>query len=209
MSHSQYSFLMLKISYTRFTNSTISFAAHNQVAISGFSSTTFNYIIGGVVMDDGSSVTDNTITITTTGKTYGGIYGGDCDSGTPTGDLFTGNTLNLNAGNTINQVGNVEKLNFLTSGDAGIGTLNTAPTNAANLSVIPAGVIINTGANAVTFGAQLIGDGGVTKGDTTDNEIDSGILVLTNANNTYSGATNVKEGTLKLSNGGAFCFGRE
>jgi autotransporter-associated beta strand protein len=92
--------------------------------------------------------------------------------------------LNLAAGNTVASVHNTNTLNFTSGGSAGIGTLDTTPTGAA----LSPKVTLNTNANAIAFGGNITGAGGIEK-------TGAGTLTLTGANN-YSGGTTVTTGIL-------------
>ncbi|GHU17715.1 hypothetical protein FACS189475_01980 [Betaproteobacteria bacterium] len=159
-------------------------ATHNEVIINGG---TVNSDIHGGRTGDGSA-TNNTVSITTTGKTYRNIYGGSTDRGT-TGDLFTGNTLNLATGNTITSVRNMAAINFTSAGSAGIATLDTTVRGAGGAPKLT----LNTNTNEVTFGGEITGTGGIDK-------TGAGTLTLSSAN-TYSGLTTVQAGTLDVSGG--------
>ncbi|MDR1350064.1 MAG: autotransporter-associated beta strand repeat-containing protein [Zoogloeaceae bacterium] len=150
-------------------------------------------INGGAVSGDVSgglsvtgSATGNTVTIDG-GTISGDVYGGRCDVGdhASCGDIFTGNTLNLAAGNSIASVQNMATLNFTSAGSAGIGTLDTTPTG----SVGSPKVILNTNAYTVDFSGSITGTGGGIE------KTGVGTLTLSGAN-TYGGGTTVSGGTL-------------
>ncbi|GHT25810.1 hypothetical protein FACS18942_01760 [Planctomycetales bacterium] len=155
------------------------------------------YIAGGSVGSASGAVEaiNNGVTIETTGRSYNKIYGGRLidENYYHGGDIFTGNTLNLAAGNTIYDVKNMNIINFTSSGEAGIGVLDTTPTGAANSPLVE----LNTQGTAndpntsytVTFGGKITGDGGIDKKG-------GGTLTLTRTDNDYGGDTVVSGGTL-------------
>ncbi|MDR1044837.1 MAG: autotransporter-associated beta strand repeat-containing protein [Candidatus Adiutrix sp.] len=100
------------------------------------------------------------------------------------GDLFTGNTLNLAAGNAVSSVHNTAVLNFTSGGSAGINTLDTTATGAVGSPKMT----LNTYTHAVDFGGVINGTGGIDK-------TGAGTLTLSGTN-TYSGGTTVSAGTL-------------
>ncbi|GHT90648.1 hypothetical protein FACS1894101_3310 [Betaproteobacteria bacterium] len=154
-------------------------ATHNTISIS--EGTVTGDIVGGNTSS--GNATHNTISISASGKTYADIYGGRASGA---GDLFTGNTLNLAAGNTITSVRNMATINFTSAGAAGITTLHTTPTGAAGDPLMT----LNTNTNAITFDGTITGSGGIDKqGD--------GTLTL-NGTNDYSGGTTVSAGTLSI-----------
>ncbi|GHT47328.1 membrane protein [Planctomycetales bacterium] len=157
-------------------------AMNNRVTING--GTVSGNVYGGDTGggDGTNKATGNTVNIKG-GSVVGNIYGGR----TTNADMFTGNTLNLAANNTsINSVQNFEFINFTSEGDAGITTLDTTPTNAATGTLVK----MNTNANTITFGGDIIGGGGIEKTGT-------GTLTLSGTNNSY-GNTLVSEGTLSI-----------
>ncbi|GHT41083.1 hypothetical protein FACS189443_2330 [Planctomycetales bacterium] len=161
-------------------------ADSNKVFIS--SGTVSGDIYGGYVDIGTGSAINNTVNISTTGAIYNAIYGGGTYSGTgTTGDLFTGNTLNLKADNTVNEVINMNIINFTSSGDAGIGTLDTEVRGGTTGTLVK----LNTNDNNVDFGGDITGNGGIEK-------IGTGTLTLSGTNNTYSGGTTVSDGTLEV-----------
>ena len=131
------------------------------------------------------TATGNTVTITTIGNSFTNIYGGFANSGM--GDIFTGNTLNLDAGNTITSVQNMAVVNFTSAGSAGIDTLDTTARGASGTPL----VTMNTDSHAVGFSGIINGTGGINKTGT-------GILTLSGAN-TYTGNTNITAGKLLVS----------
>ncbi|MDR1276584.1 MAG: autotransporter-associated beta strand repeat-containing protein [Candidatus Accumulibacter sp.] len=137
------------------------------------------YIAGNAASD---TATGNIVNINSSNTTFGNVYGGS--SFDSSGDVFTGNTLNLAAGNTITSVHNMATLNFTSGGNAGIGTLDTTPTGASGNPK----VTLNTNTYSVDFGGVINGTGGIDKTGT-------GTLTL-NGNNIYSGDTTVTAGTL-------------
>jgi autotransporter-associated beta strand protein len=127
---------------------------------------------------------NNTVSISTFGKTYQIIRGGYTSGNS--GDMFTGNTLNLAAGNTADDVRDFETINFTSSGNAGIATLDT--TVRGGVAVAGTLVKLNTNAYDITFGGEISGTGGIEK-------TGAGTLNLSGTN-TYIGDTTVSGGTL-------------
>ncbi|MGE4310367.1 autotransporter domain-containing protein [Desulfovibrio sp.] len=144
-------------------------------------------IIGGQTTGDAAtdSATGNTVNINGSGGTFRrDIYGGKSFSGQ--GDVFTGNTLNLAAGNTLGSVYNMNTVNFTSASNAGIATLDTTATGAAGTPK----VTLNTNAYNITFGGAFTGTGGIDKTGT-------GVLTLAGTN-TYSGDTAISGGGLTV-----------
>ena len=156
----------------------------NTVSISGGSVT--GNIYGGY--STSGSATDNTVTIGGSASLGSGfnLFGGYVNSGS--GDAFTGNVLNKNNAAMIDTARNFQFVNFGYSGSANIGVLTTTPTG----SGLP-GVILDTAANDVNFGGVINGTGNLTK-------TGAGTLILTGAN-TYSGGTEIENGTISILNG--------
>lgn len=164
-------------------NGKISANSNNVTIDAAFTGTIGVNIYGGTTTGTGSA-TGNTVTINTSGWTFsGGIYGGDTNY---SGDVFTGNTLNLAAGNTLGSVYNMNIVNFTSAGNAGIATLDTTATGAAGTPK----VTLNTNTHNITFDGVVTGTGGIEK-------TGAGTLIL-NAVNTYTGMTTVRDGTLFL-----------
>ncbi|MDR1275114.1 MAG: hypothetical protein LBL72_01810, partial [Candidatus Accumulibacter sp.] len=85
-------------------------ATHNTVNLNGSTVNTFVY--GGYVNNTSGSATGNTVNLNGVMTAGTGLYGGACN-GACTGDVFTGNTLNVRAvGNTVAGIENFEKINF-------------------------------------------------------------------------------------------------
>ncbi len=106
------------------------------------------------------------------------------------GELSVDSTYTLNVGGTLRFVGG--QLNFLGDGVDFINdaTLTNAPGPDQN------GMFANVGGgNTATISGVLSGNGQLVK---TGN----GSLVLTNLSNSYSGGTNINNGTLVVGNGG-------
>ncbi|MDR0563761.1 MAG: autotransporter-associated beta strand repeat-containing protein [Azoarcus sp.] len=157
-------------------------ATGNTVKISG-GTVTGNIYGGQAETTKAATVTGNTVTITTTSKTYANLYGGKITGG-GTGDAFTDNELNLAAGNTITSVQNFNTVNFTSAGNAGITLLDTTATGATGNPL----VTLNTNAYNVSMAGELSGTGGIDKTGT-------GTLTLSGVAS-YTGATTVSEGTL-------------
>ncbi|MCL2020511.1 MAG: autotransporter-associated beta strand repeat-containing protein, partial [Betaproteobacteria bacterium] len=168
-------------------------ANNNTVTITG--GTISPRIYGGYVgaTDGTGTATGNTVTIGGAANLSGArIYGGDFDGSGTAGDLWTGNTLNVNsaAASLVISAQNFEFINFGYSGNADIATLNVSPTGAAAGSLVK----LDTGANNVTF-TGTITDTPATPGGIE--KLGTGTLTLT-GNNTYTGATTVSAGTLSI-----------
>ncbi|MDR1398191.1 MAG: autotransporter-associated beta strand repeat-containing protein [Desulfarculales bacterium] len=156
---------------------------YNTVSISG--GTVGGDIYGGSTRN--GSATANIVSITTSGKAYQNIYGGYAETeiyAAAPGDLFSGNTLNLQAGNTVSSVHNMEIINFTSSGSAGIDLLDATPSGASGAPQ----VTLNTDVYTVAFGGVISGSGGLSK-------TGAGTLTLSGLN-TYSGGTTVNNGIL-------------
>ncbi|GHT96731.1 hypothetical protein AGMMS49545_22490 [Betaproteobacteria bacterium] len=135
---------------------------------------TVNSLTGGLTATSGSA-TNNIVSISASGKTYQTIYGGQNNS-CPNGDLFTGNTLNLAAGNIITSVRNMATINFTSAGAAGNPLVK-----------------LDTQGNNIDFDGDITGSGGIDKQG-------EGILTLSSTND-YDGLTIVQRGTLDVSGG--------
>ncbi|MDR1702108.1 MAG: autotransporter-associated beta strand repeat-containing protein [Sporomusaceae bacterium] len=171
--------------------------ANNEITITG--GKIRGSIYGGYVSSGAGNATGNTVNInanTTLGAT-GKISGGDYYASGTGGDVFTGNTLNLNSQIQISggsasavSVQNFETINFGYSGNANIGVLDTTAGGSAK-----SGVVMNTDVNNINFGGDISGTGSLEK---------TGAGTLTfSGNNTYSGGTTVSEGALQIGDGGA------
>jgi len=136
--------------------------------------------------------TDNTVEISGNpdfGKNT--IYGGLAYSygGAYFGDSFSGNTLYKNSPVNIQNVKNFEYINFGHGGQAGIANLDTTPTGSAR-----PGVVLKTSTTPLDFTGVIYGSGALAK-------TGAGTLTLSGAN-TYTGLTEVQEGTLALAGAG-------
>ncbi|MDR0564827.1 MAG: autotransporter-associated beta strand repeat-containing protein, partial [Azoarcus sp.] len=161
-------------------------ARYNNVFIdSGYTGTVSGDIVGG--RTDTGIATSNTITIETTGSAYQNIYGGQNTGGS--GNVTSGNILNLAAGNTVASVQNMARINFTSGGDAGVAALDTSGTQ----------LVMHTDGNDVSFAGVIGGAGSIVKGG-------AGTLTLTGMNN-YSGGTQISAGTLKAGAAGALVSG--
>jgi autotransporter-associated beta strand protein len=157
-------------------------ATGNTVTINGFTSSGGDISVYGGQSYSGNA-TGNTVIIATTGETYNNIYGGQRNN---SGDIFTGNTLKLAAGNTIASAQNFQFITFTSAGDAGITDLITTVTGADSSLLVQ----MNTNGHDITFAGIITGAGGIDK-------TGEGLLTLSGAND-YSGNTAVTAGTLQL-----------
>lgn len=135
-------------------------ATSNSVTISGG---TVGHDVYGAWSNNGKAV-NNSVTISgSPDLTAAILYGGDRGAGT--GDVVTGNTLNVkNSGMTAKGVANFQYYNFyLPEALANGGTMLTV-TNAANISNATIGVGINGGTTALHPGDRvtLLATGGLT-----------------------------------------------
>ena len=169
-------------------------ASENSLSISGDSILRGDVFGGFANSFNGTArATGNTINISgdpdfgTGSSIYGGLaysYGGAYF-----GDSFTGNILNKNSPVNIQSVKNFEYINFGYGGLAGIANLDTTPTGSAR-----PGVVLKTSTAPLDFNGVIYGSGALAK-------TGAGTLTLSGAN-TYTGLTEVREGTLALAGAG-------
>ncbi|GHU19640.1 hypothetical protein FACS189475_07190 [Betaproteobacteria bacterium] len=161
---------------------------NNKVFISG--GTVSGDIYGGYVNSGTGSAINNTVNISTTGAIYNAIYGGRTgNSGGTTGDLFTGNTLNLAAGNTIASVQNFETVKFDYTGAANIAALDLSNGQSKTVKLE-----VSQG-NEVTFDATANLISG-TAGEGLQ-KTGEGMLILAGAH-TYTGGTLISGGLINF-----------
>ncbi|MBS1184386.1 MAG: outer rane autotransporter barrel domain [Proteobacteria bacterium] len=135
-------------------------ANHNSVDISG-GTFTGNSIIGGATA--ANAATDNTVTISGTPLISSGValYGGVCNAGSCTGDLFSDNTFNLKtAGLTVASLTNFEYLNFylptsLAAGQTMLTVTGTADLTNGSGTSSTVNVGINGAASALAVGDSV------------------------------------------------------
>ena len=115
---------------------------------------------------------------------------------------FAGNTgtVNLDGGTlTLNQIASISGTNriFNFNGGQFVAAANLPTVSNLTMNVKSGGANINTNGFSVSFGSALVNDGG---GALTKSGL--GTLTLSGAN-TYTGATSVNAGTLRLSSAGS------
>ena len=165
-------------------NSSFGNATGNAVNISGGS---VHAIYGGYSNFIAGNATGNTVTISG-GTVSGAVLGGYIGAVNGIGDMFTGNTLNLNSNTSLNTVQNFETINWAIN-NVDIGTIDTTVRGGADGALVKLNIPIE-----VFMNGTITGSGGIEK-------IGNGNLYLT-GDNTYTGGTTITCGTLYIGDSG-------
>ncbi len=152
-----------------------------------------NTSTGNVVLN-GSFTLPNNLTFTTTVSTYPTIFVGSGNNATLSGVFTTAipwskvgpGVLTFTGNNAVSYPANISSGTLQIGNGGTTGTLN-------NVNVSNSGVLAFNHSDNVTYTGTISGTGGV-------NQLGTGLLALT-ANNTYTGPTIVRQGTLQLFGG--------
>ncbi|MDR0576452.1 MAG: autotransporter-associated beta strand repeat-containing protein, partial [Candidatus Accumulibacter sp.] len=167
-------------------------ASNNTLTVNGGTTISGNVITLYGGYSNGGNATGNTVTInggtfTTNHAIRGGAMGGGA------GDIFTGNTLELNSSTALGTVSNFETVKFGDIGSAGIDTLDTTVRGGTAGSLVK----LDTQGHDVGFAGVIDGSGGIEK-------TGAGKLTLSGYNE-YAGNTAISAGTLEVT--GALDYG--